>query len=100
MTDPNDDAEVLLARFNRLMQELLRGHLSRNCFRPWEVDLLLDIETCDLRESNKRDTLKRYQRFVQRQMERGAPRPARLSEYLSGLRARRESVAATPVTAG
>jgi len=100
MTDSHEDAEVLLARFNRLMQELLRGNLSRNCFRPWEVELLLDIEMCQLRDSGKRDTLKRYQKFVQRQMERGAPRPARLSEYLGALRAKREKAAEIPVGTG
>jgi hypothetical protein len=93
MIDPYDDAELLLTRFNRLIQELLRGNLNRNTFHPWEVELMLDIETCQLKDSAKRETLKRYQRHVQRQMEKGAPKPPLLSEYLNGLRAKREALA-------
>ena len=50
--------------FNRLIQELLRGNMNRNTFRPWEIELLLDIEACSLRESSKREILRRYQRAV------------------------------------
>ena len=83
------DSETVLAQFNRLMQELLRGNMARNTFRPWEIDILLDIEGCQVRETTKRETLRRYQRAVQRQMEKGARTPMKLSEYLEGLRARR-----------
>ncbi len=83
------DSETVLAQFNRLMQELLRGNMARNTFRPWEIDILLDIEGCQVREATKRETLRRYQRAVQRQMEKGARTPMKLSEYLEGLRARR-----------
>jgi len=74
--------EEILGQFNRLIRELLRGQINRNTFRPWEVALLLDIEDCRLRESSKDSTLRRYQRAVQRQMERGATAPVKLSEYL------------------
>ncbi len=83
------DSETVLAQFNRLMQELLRGSIARNTFRPWEIDILLDIEDSQVREATKRETLRRYQRAVQRQMEKGAPTPMKLSEYLAGLRTRR-----------
>ena len=69
-------------QFNRLIRELLRGQINRNTFRPWEVELLLDIEGCGLRESAKDGALRRYQKAVQRQMERGATAPMRLSEFL------------------
>ena len=81
--DRYHDNEVLLAQFNRLIQELLRGTMNRNTFRPWEIELLLDIEECNLRDGTKRETLRRYQKAVQRAMERGAPHPLRLSEYLN-----------------
>ena len=45
------DSDAILAQFNRLIQELLRGSLQRNTFRPWEVALLLDIEGCGLRDA-------------------------------------------------
>jgi hypothetical protein len=76
------DSEARLNRFNRLMQELIRGVMNRNTFQPWEIDILLDIETCQLREPVKRETLRRYQKAVQRSMEKGAQMPLRLSEYL------------------
>src|ERR1700733_2403899 len=78
------DSEARLNRFNRLMQELIRGNMNRNTFQPWEIEILLDIEACQVREPVKRETLRRYQKAVQRAMEKGAPKPLRLSEYLSG----------------
>jgi len=89
MMVPDVDAEVLLAQFNRLLTELLRGNMNRNSFQPWEIEILLDIESCDLRDSNRREMLRRYQKAVQRDMERGAPMPMRLSQYLDSLRARK-----------
>jgi hypothetical protein len=83
------DSDAVLAQFNRLIQELLRGNMHRNTFRPWEIELLLDIETCNLRETNKRDVLKRYQKAVQRHMEKGARLPLKLSEYLDSVKAKR-----------
>jgi hypothetical protein len=78
------DSEARLNRFNRLMQELIRGNMNRNTFHPWEIEILLDIEACQIREPVKRETLRRYQKAVQRAMEKGAPTPLRLSDYLSG----------------
>ena len=89
MYDFLPDSDAVLAQFNRLIQELLRGNMHRNTFRPWEIELLLDIEACSLRESNKRDILRRYQKAVQRQMEKGARLPMKLSEYLEGVKSKR-----------
>jgi hypothetical protein len=77
------DSEARLNRFNRLMQELIRGAMNRNTFQPWEIDILLDIEACQILEPVKRETLRRYQKAVQRSMEKGAQMPLRLSEYLN-----------------
>lgn len=83
------DSDAILAQFNRLIQELLRGNLQRNTFRPWEVELLLDIEACGLRDAARRETLRRYQRAVQRHMEKGGKAPLKLSEYLESVKAKR-----------
>ena len=83
------DSEAVLAQFNRLIQELLRGNMHRNTFRPWEIELLLDIESCNLREASKREILRRYQKAVQRQMEKGARLPLKLSEYLEAVKTKR-----------
>ena len=94
MHDSLPDSDAVLAQFNRLIQELLRGNMQRNTFRPWEVEILLDIESCALRDSSRRETLRRYQRAVQRHMEKGARLPLKLSEYLESVKAKRASSAA------
>ncbi len=94
MEQPFEDNEVVLAQFNRLIQEILRGTMNRNCFRPWEIHLLLDIENCSLRNGAKRETIRRYQKAVRRAMEKGAARPMLLSEYLDSGKARKPETAA------
>src|SRR5712675_1688928 len=89
MYDSLPDSDAILAQFNRLVQELLRGNMHRNTFRPWEIELLLDIESCNLRESSKRETLRRYQKAVQRHMEKGSRLPLKLSEYLDSVKNKR-----------
>jgi CRP-like cAMP-binding protein len=87
----NPDTEAMLLQFNRLMSELLKGAFARNTFRPWEIELLLDIEQCELDRRNKREILKRYQKAQRRHVERGADALLKLSEYLERNRVRRES---------
>lgn len=91
MYDSLPDSEAMVAQFNRLIQELLRGNMHRNTFRPWEIELLLDIEGCNLRQANRRDVLRRYQKAVQKQMDKGGRIPMKLSQYLEGVRARRSA---------
>ena len=86
MIDTVQDSEIMLNRFNRLIQELLRGSMNRNTFRPFEIDILLDIEACNLKETGKKEILRRYQKAVQRAMDKGAAKPMKLSEYLAGLK--------------
>ena len=98
MHDSMPDSDAVLAQFNRLIQELLRGNMRRNTFRPWEVELLLDIESCNLREASKRETLRRYQKAVQRHMEKGAGLPLKMSEYLEAVKTKRAAqTAAAPI---
>jgi len=82
MIEQPPDTEEILGQFNRLVRELLRGQTHRNTFVPWEVELLLDIENCHLRESTKEGILLHYQKAVQRRMNRGASSPMKLSKYL------------------
>ena len=89
MSDMIADSDAILAQFNRLIQEVLRGNMHRTTFRPWEVEILLDIESCGLRDAARRETLRRYQRAVQRQMEKGGGSPLKLSEYLESVKAKR-----------
>jgi hypothetical protein len=75
-------AELMLNRFRRLVGELLKGAITRNDFHPWEIELLLDIETCQLERKRKTDILRQYQRAVERQLEMGGGPPMKLSEFL------------------
>jgi hypothetical protein len=80
---PVDELDALLAQFNRLINELLRGKIQRNTFQPWEIEILLDIESCHLRESGRRETLRRYQKAANRFVERGGRTLLKLSDYLA-----------------
>src|ERR1700690_3317702 len=76
------DCDAVLAQFNLLLGELLHGGMHSGRFRSWEIDLLLDIEGCMLRGSDKRKFLLEYTTAVQAQLEEGADLPTRFSEYL------------------
>jgi hypothetical protein len=87
------ELELMLNRFNRLMTELLRGAIVRNSFQPWEVALLLDIDTCGLEPNKRQAILRQYQKAVVRQMEAGSGPPMKLSEYLQLKETRRPLIA-------
>ena len=74
--------ELMLNRFRRLVRDLQRGTITRNSFEPWEVDILLDIESCQLKRGQREETLQHYQRAVERQLETGKGPPMKLSEFL------------------
>ena len=82
MTGTAYSSDVVSIRFNRLLKELLTGEVSRNAFFPWEVDILLDIEEYPVRTSLRRQLLRRYQKAVNRDLERGATTPCKFSEYV------------------
>ena len=74
--------DATLANFNVLMNELLRTGLHRANFQPWEIEILLDIESCPLRAPAKRKAIRDYQRAVQTALATGAQRPMPFSEFL------------------
>ena len=82
MNLPLPELESRLYQFNKLMQELLRGRIQRNTFQSWEVEILLDIEACELRDANRREVLRRYQRAANKYVDRGGRSLLKLSEYL------------------
>jgi len=88
--------EVMLNRFNRLMSEIFRGAIARNAFQPWEVDILLDLEHCQLEPRRRLEILRQYQKAVERQMETGPGPPMKLSEYLEFRARRREASGGMP----
>jgi hypothetical protein len=80
--DDLEHRELQLNRFRRLIGELQRGATNRNCFAVWEVDLLLDFDTCKLPARRRQEILQQYQRAVERQMETGPGPPIKLSHFL------------------
>jgi hypothetical protein len=82
------EQELMLNRFNRLIGEVMRGAVGRNSFQPWEVDILMDLENCQLERRRRLEILRQYQRAVERQMTNGPGPPMKLSEFLV-IRARR-----------
>jgi hypothetical protein len=82
---PADDLvelEIMLNRFNRLIGEVMAGYLRRNSFLPWELDILIDIESCRLDRRRRMEILRQYRRAVQHQLEKGPGPPMKLSAFL------------------
>lgn len=82
------DQELMLNRFKRLIGEVTRGVVARNSFQRWEVEILLDLDNCQLERRRRMEIFRQYERAVERQMTDGPGPPMKLSEFLE-LRARR-----------
>jgi len=90
-----DQLEIQLHRFNKLLAEVMRGAITRNSFQPWEFEILLDLERCQIERRRRLEILRQYQRAVGKQMEHGPGPPMKLSEFLV-YRARRHEAKAPP----
>jgi len=98
MADELIELELMLNRFNRLLGELMRGAIERNAFQAWEVEILLDMENCQLEPRRRLEILRQYQKAVERQMETGPGPPMKLSEYLQLRMTRRPSMCQFPLS--
>ena len=74
--------ELYLNRFKRLMGEIVHRETSRNAFQPWEIEILLDLESCRLESRRRLEILRQYMRAVERQLENGPGPPMKLSQFL------------------
>jgi hypothetical protein len=92
--DDLSQLELMFNRFERLLGEVMRGTLARNAFLPWELDILVDMETCRLDGRRRMDILTQYRKAVSRQMRTGPGPPMKLSEFLA-VRARRRAISAS-----
>ena len=92
MTEADDlvEQELMLHRFNRLMGEIMRGAITRNVFQAWEIDVLLDIESCPLERRRRLEIMRQYQKAVERQLDTGPGPPMKLSVFLAARAAVRE----------
>ena len=75
--------ELMLNRFRRLVAEIQSGVVNRNNFEPWEVEILLDLEACQVNPRRWMDTLRQYSKSGERQIEAGDGPPLKLSEFLA-----------------
>ena len=83
--------EIQLNRFRRLVAELIRGRTSRNSFAPWEIEILMDYDSCELPSRRRLEILRQYQRAGEKQLLKGPGPPMRLSHFLV-LRQQRRNV--------
>ena len=90
------ELELMLNRFRRLMGEVRRGDLTRNSFQPWEVDILLDFADCILEGGERVETLRQYEKAVEKQMEMGPGPPMTLSRFLQRRMTRRPAMRKLP----
>jgi hypothetical protein len=67
---------------NQLVQDIIGGTARRHTFSQWELELLLDLQTCGLRKTARAEMLRRYVRAVQQHFSNGALDPLRLSSFL------------------
>jgi hypothetical protein len=75
------DLELMANRFSRLIKDLLQGKVQRTSFERWEVQLLVDLDSCRLSRSRRDEALRRYQRAVVHQLERGEVPPVRFCDF-------------------
>jgi hypothetical protein len=71
-----------MTALHQLVQDIIGGSMRRNTFSQWELELLLDLQTCGIRKGSRTETLRRYLRAVQQHYAQGARGPLRLSAFL------------------
>ena len=80
---PAFELESRLGYLDKLVADLLAGQFRRTTFQPWEVEVMLDIQACNIGDSNKRELLKRSQKAAHRWFDRGGRSLLLLSDYLA-----------------
>lgn len=74
--------QLEMTALHQLVQDIIGGSVRRNTFSQWELELLLDLQTCGIRKASRSETLRRYLRAVQQHYAKGAVGPLRLSAFL------------------
>ncbi len=87
-----------IAQFSSLIQEVIGGQPRRCVFLPWELAILLDIESCWVRQASRADLLRRYQRVAYQHAATGAPEFLKFSEFLQRVRRKRRLPKAAAAT--
>jgi hypothetical protein len=77
------ELEHRLGYLDQMIADLVSGQFRRTTFQHWEVEVLLDIQGCEIPESNRKEILRRYQKASHRWFERGGRTLLLLSDYLA-----------------
>lgn len=88
-----------LASFSQLVQEVIGGAVGRHTFNKWELELLLDLQSCRLRKSNRPKLLRHYLKAVHQGIAEGASSPLRFSSFVERHRRRRTVASRTRAAA-
>jgi hypothetical protein len=84
-----------LMSFSQLVQEMIGGAVGRHTFSEWELELLLDLQSCRIRKSARPNLLRHYLKAVHQGFAEGASSPLRLASFVERHRRRRMSPART-----
>jgi hypothetical protein len=82
-----------LTAFSQFVQDVIGGAVRRHTFSEWELELLLDLQTCAIRKSARADLLRRYLKAVHQDFAAGALAPLRFSSFLERRKQRRRAAA-------
>ena len=96
MTESKQEQSGLTA-LHQLVQEIIGGSVRRNTFSQWELELLLDLQTCRIRKGARSEMLRRYLRAVQKHYAQGAVGPLRLAVFLESENQRSRQFAESPI---
>jgi hypothetical protein len=69
--------------FMQFIYELISGPARRNTFTRWELDLLFDLQSAQVRKSARAHMLRRYVKAVSQRNTVGASAPLRLAQFLA-----------------
>ena len=82
MTDTKSERQELTS-LSQLVHEIIGGVARRHTFTQWELELLLDLQTCCVRKTSRPEVLRRYLRAVQQHFAKGEVDPLRLATFLN-----------------
>lgn len=83
-----------LTSFSQMVQEMIGGAVGRHTFSEWELELLLDLQSCRIRKSARPNLLRHYLKAVHQGFAEGASSPLRLTSFVERHRRRRPPPAA------
>ncbi|MEP7362280.1 MAG: hypothetical protein ABI972_03425 [Acidobacteriota bacterium] len=76
------DGAAMASRFHRLMGSFISNNLNRTVFQRWEIELLIDIEACQMERRVTMRMFAEYRKAAHKQLVESGGAPMQLSEYL------------------